>query len=66
MLQERNREYADPDSYLYAKKFKDEKGWDNVKLEYLAGQFGIKDESHHRACNDAEVNVDVYFKLRNL
>ena len=54
------------DTYLYAKKFKDEKGWENVKLEYLAGQFGIKDESHHRACNDAEVNVDVYFKLRNL
>ena len=53
------------DTYLYAKRFKEAKGWDNVKLEYLAGQYGIRDESHHRACNDAEVNVAVYYKLKN-
>lgn len=52
------------DTYLYAKKFKESKGWDNVKLEYLAGKYGIKDESHHRAYNDAEVNVAVYYKLK--
>lgn len=54
------------DTYTYAKKFKEEKGWDNVKLEYLAGQFGIEDPGHHRADNDAKVNVDVYFKLKDL
>lgn len=54
------------DTYLYAKRFKEENDWDNVKLEYLAGQFGIKDESHHRAYNDAEVNVAVYYKLKEM
>ena len=52
------------DTYLYAKKFKEVKGWENIKLEYLAGQYGIKDESHHRTCNDAEVNAAVCFKLK--
>ena len=61
-------EFANPyfDTYLYAKRFKDQMGWENLKLEYLAGQFGIKDESHHRAYNDAEVNVAVYFKLKEM
>ena len=54
------------DTYIYAKKFKEAKSWDNVKLEYLAGQFGIEDPGHHRADNDAKVNVDVYFKLKEL
>ena len=54
------------DTYLYAKKFKEANKWDNVKLEYLAGQFGIEDPGHHRADNDARVNVDVYFKLKEL
>ena len=54
------------DTYVYAKKYKDAMNWDNVKLEYLAGQFGIEDKAHHRAYNDAEVNVDVYFKLKEL
>ena len=54
------------DTYLYAKKFKEDNNWNNLKLEYLAGQFGIKDESHHRAYNDAEVNVAVYYKLKDL
>ena len=52
------------DTYLYAKKFKESKDWDNVKLEYLAGQYGIRDDSHHRAYNDAQVNAAVYFKLK--
>lgn len=54
------------DTCIYAKKFKEAKSWDNVKLEYLAGQFGIEDPGHHRADNDAKVNVDVYFKLKEL
>ena len=29
------------DTYLYAKKIKEADKWDDVKLEYLAGQFGI-------------------------
>lgn len=54
------------DTYIYAKKFKEANKWDNVKLEYLAGQFGIEDPGHHRADNDARVNVDVYFRLKEL
>lgn len=54
------------DTYTYAKKFEEVNNWDNVKLEYLAGQFGIEDPGHHRADNDARVNVDVYFKLKEL
>lgn len=30
------------DTYLYAKKIKEANKWDNVKLKYLAGQFGIE------------------------
>lgn len=54
------------DTYVYAKNFKTKQSWENVKLEYLAGQFGIEDIAHHRAYNDAQVNVDVYFKLKEL
>ena len=54
------------DTYVYAKNFKPKQSWENVKLEYLAGQFGIEDIAHHRAYNDAQVNVDVYFKLKEL
>ncbi|WP_105305153.1 DUF1351 domain-containing protein [Anaerolactibacter massiliensis] len=54
------------DTYVYAKKFKEQESWDNVKLEYLAGQFGVEDNAHHRAYNDAQVNVDVFFKLKEL
>lgn len=54
------------DTYVYAKNFKTEQNWENVKLEYLAGQFGIEDIAHHRAYNDAQVNVDVYFRLKEL
>ena len=42
------------DTYLYAKKFKEANKWGN------------EDPGHHRADNDARVNVDVYFKLREL
>ena len=54
------------DTYIYAKKFKESQGWDNVKLEYLSEQFGIEQNEAHRAGCDAEANVEVYFKLREL
>lgn len=54
------------DTYQYAKKFRDVQGWDNVKLEYLSAQFGLEHEDAHRAWCDAEVNVDVFNRLREL
>ena len=54
------------DTNKYAKKIKDNYGFEDTKLEYLAGYFGIKDEGHHRADNDAKVNAEVYLKLKNL
>lgn len=54
------------DTYLYAKKFEKEKGWDNVKLEYLSERFGIEQTEAHRAWCDAQANVGVYFKLKEL
>ena len=54
------------DTYLYAKKFKERQGWENVKLEYLSKQFGISQPDAHRAWCDAVANVDVYFKLKEI
>ena len=54
------------DTYLYAKKLKDRYGWENVKLEYLSNIFGIEQAEAHRAWCDAEANVGVYFKLKEL
>ena len=54
------------DTYKYAKRFKDEQGWDNVKLEYLSQKFGLEHKDAHRAWCDAEVNVDVYQKLQQM
>lgn len=51
------------DTYLYAKLFKKQMGWENVKLEYLSGYFGIPQPSAHRAYCDAEANAEVYFML---
>jgi DNA polymerase III epsilon subunit-like protein len=54
------------DTYLYAKTLKDRYGWENVKLEYLSQVFGVEQPEAHRAYCDAEVNVGVYFKLKEL
>lgn len=54
------------DTYLYAKTLKEQQGWENVKLEYLSKVFGITQNEAHRAWCDAEANVDVYFKLKEL
>ena len=45
---------------------KDQQGWENVKLEYLSKKFGITQNEAHRAWCDAEANVGVYFRLKEL
>lgn len=54
------------DTYRFAKTLKAAQGLDNVKLEYLSAQFGIQQPDAHRAWCDAEANVGVYFKLKEL
>lgn len=54
------------DTYLYAKRFREANGWESVKLEYLADLFGIEQNSAHRAWCDAEANVGVFFKLKEM
>ena len=41
-------------------------GWENVRLEYLSKQFGIEHQSAHRAWSDAEANVGIYYKLKEM
>ena len=54
------------DTYRYAKTMKESMGWENVKLEYLSRQFGISQPDAHRAWCDAEANVGVYFRLKEI
>ena len=54
------------DTYRFAKTMKDRQGWDNVKLEYLSEKFGVEQPDAHRAWCDAEANVGVFFKLKEL
>ena len=54
------------DTYLLAKKFKDQMRWEKVNLGYLAGQYGFEHKEAHRAWSDAEVNAQVYFELQKL
>lgn len=54
------------DTYLYAKQFLAAQGWPNVKLETLSTAFGIAQPDAHRAWCDAEANVGVFFKLKEL
>ena len=54
------------DTYRYAKQFQTAKGWPNVRLETLSAAFGIEQNQAHRAWCDAEANVGVYFKLKEL
>ena len=54
------------DTNKYAKSIKARYGFEDTKLEYLAGYFGIADEGHHRADNDATVNAKVYLRLKEL
>lgn len=54
------------DTYLYAKRLQPTNGRENVKLENLSKAFGIEQNQAHRAWCDAEANVGVYFKLKEL
>lgn len=54
------------DTYRYAKQFQAQRGWEKLSLEYLSEQFGISQPDAHRAWCDAEANVGVYWKLREL
>ena len=54
------------DTYRYARTLQKAQGWANVKLETLSALFGISQPDAHRAWCDAEANVGVYFKLREL
>ena len=54
------------DTNKYAKSIKDTKGFKDTKLEYLAELYGIDDDSHHRAENDARVNAEVYMRLKEI
>ena len=54
------------DTYIAAKTFKKENGWEKLNLGYLAEQFGLKHDEAHRAWSDAEVNAHIYFELQKL
>ena len=54
------------DTYIAAKTFKKENGWEKLNLGYLAEQFGLKHDEAHRAWSDAEVNAHIYFELHKL
>ena len=54
------------DTYRYAKQFQAAQGWPNVRLETLSRRFGIEQNQAHRAWCDAEANVGVYFKLKEM
>ncbi len=54
------------DTYRYAKQFQPARNWPNVKLETLSQIFGIAQPDAHRAWCDAESNVGVYFRLREM
>ena len=59
-------ENAFVDTYRYAKQFQAAQGWPNVRLETLSRLFGIEQNQAHRAWCDAEANVGVYFKLKEM
>lgn len=54
------------DTYLLAKQFKSEMGWEKINLSYLAKFYGFEHKEAHRAWSDAEVNAQVYFELQKL
>lgn len=54
------------DTCRHAKTKKAAMGWENVKLEYLSEYFGISQPDAHRAWCDAEANVGVYLRLKEL
>lgn len=54
------------DTYVLAKQFKEEMRWEKLNLSYLSSFYGFEHQEVHRAWSDAEVNANIYFKLREL
>ena len=54
------------DTYLLAKKYQKEQGWEKLNLSYLSGKYGFEHKEVHRAWSDAEVNAQIYFELQKL
>lgn len=54
------------DTKKLAKKYKEQKNWEKITLEYLSNYFRISQEEAHRAWCDAEANAYVYFELQKL
>ncbi len=54
------------DTYILAKKYKNDQKWDKLNLGYLAQQYGFEHKEAHRAWSDAEVNARIYFELQKL
>ena len=54
------------DTKKLAKKYKEQKNWEKITLEYLSNYFHISQEEVHRAWCDAEANAQVYFELQRL
>ena len=54
------------DTYPLALRLRPETGLSSARLEDLAAAFGVDQPSAHRAWCDAEANVGVYFKLKEL
>ena len=54
------------DTNRYAKRLKQEKGWEQTKLGYLADKLGVELSNAHRALADAEATAGVYLKLRQM
>lgn len=54
------------DTCLFAEKFKKSQQWTGLRLSYLAEEFGVPMTNAHRALDDAEANVGVYFGLQRL
>ncbi len=52
------------DTKDFANDYKNKFGFENIKLEYLAKEFGIEQTDAHRAWCDAEVNAQVYLELK--
>lgn len=48
------------------KHYKEQMGWENVRLSTLSAFYGVEYKEVHRAWSDAEVNVHVYFELKKL
>ena len=54
------------DTYLLAKQYKEQMGWENVQLSTLSAFYGVEHKEVHRAWSDAEVNAHIYFELKKL